>query len=78
MMYEYGMLLRCFLVWESKSYTVAEDSWEAESFISAGDDERRLFARDLLFLSEDILSGIDSSWEYTLWREMCYWKILEL
>ena len=39
MMYEYGMLLRYFLVWESESLTDAEEYWEAESFISAGDEE---------------------------------------
>ena len=58
MMYEYGILLRCFLVWESKSQTAAEEYWEAESFISTGDDEWRRFAGDFLFLSEDILSGL--------------------
>ena len=39
MMYENGMLLRYFLVWENKSLTVVEEYWEAESFISIGDDE---------------------------------------
>ena len=41
MMYEYGMLLQYFLVWESKSRTAAEEYWEDESFISAGGDEWR-------------------------------------
>ena len=31
MMYEYGMLLRYFLVWENKSLTAIGEYWEAES-----------------------------------------------
>ena len=62
-MYDYGMLLWCFLVWESKSRTAAEEYKEVESFVSAEDDEWIWFAGDFLFLSEDILSGIDSAWE---------------
>ena len=63
MMYEYGMLLRCFPVWENKSQTTAGEYWEAESFISAEDDEGRWFVADSLFLFEDILLGINSAWE---------------
>ena len=54
MMYEYGMLFWYFLVGESKSRTAVEEYWDAESFVSA---------EDFLFLSEDILPGIDSAWE---------------
>ena len=41
MMYEYGMLLRYFLVGENKSRTAAEEYWEAEFFIPVGDGEWR-------------------------------------
>ena len=63
MMYEYGMLLWRFLVWESKSQTAVEKYKEAESFISAGDDEWIWFSGDFLFLFEDVLSGIESALE---------------
>ena len=59
-MYEYGMLLRYFLVWESKSWTAAEEYWETESFISTGNDEWRWFDGAFPFPFENILPGIDS------------------
>ena len=37
MMYEYGMLLRYFLVWENKSLTAAEEHREAESQTTVGE-----------------------------------------
>ena len=58
-----GCYLWYFLVWESKSRTVAEERWDTESFVSAEDDEWIWSAGDFLFLFEDILPGIDYAWE---------------
>ena len=41
MIYEYRVLLQHFLVGENKSLTAAGEYWEAESFVSVGDDEWR-------------------------------------
>ena len=63
MMYEYRMLLRYFPLWENKSLTADGEYKEAESFISDENDEWIWFSGDSLFLFEDILLGIDSTWE---------------